>query len=210
MGCAATPYHSSMRVARAEFTIEEPWRIPDGCQPEVLRRATDGGEPRLATTIAAYHDGIAVTFLFSGVDDGIIATHLEHDAPLWQEDVVEVFLAPPSSGTRYFEIEVNPLGTTFDAIIDSPDGVRATMRTDLAWMCDGIFAAVRTTPASLDVALRIPFASVGASAGGDWRGNFFRIDRSHEHGDEFTAWHPTMKTPPDFHVPAAFGHLQFD
>ena len=103
---------------------------------------TDGGAPRLATTVAAYYDDDFLTVVFDAEDDEIVATYLGHDEPLWQEDVVEIFLAPEGL-TPYFEIEVNPLGTTFDARIDSPDGVRATMTTDLAWTCEGLFAALR-------------------------------------------------------------------
>jgi len=192
---------------RAAFAIEEPWSIPDGCPAVALLRTTDGEAPRLRTIVAAYHDDVFLTVVFRGEDDGVIATHGNHDDPLWQEDVVEVFLAPETP-KRYFEIEVNPIGTTFDAVIDSPDGVRATMRTDLAWTCDGLFAAVRTTPESFDVVMRIPFASIGAP--GEWRANFYRIDRSHRHGDDLAAWQPTRKTPADFHVPAAFGRLRFE
>jgi Carbohydrate-binding family 9 len=195
-----------MLVPRAEFSIEEPWAIPRGCTPVALRRATDGAAPRLATRLALYHDGECLTALFLGEDDGVCATYLGHDEPLWKEDVVELFLAPEQPG-RYFEIEVNPLGTTFDAVIDSPDLDRATMTTDLAWTCRELFAAVRTTPASLDVLVRVPFASLGARAEGEWRANFYRIDRGG--GDEYSAWQPTMKTPADFHVPRAFGGLRF-
>lgn len=195
-------------VARAEFSVEDPWRIPAACTRLALRRATDGAPTRLSTTTAIYHDDVFLNVVFLGGDDGVVATLLSHDDPLWQEDVVEIFLAP-AGATRYFEIEVNPIGTTFDAIIDSPDGHRATMRTDLAWTCEGLFAAVRTTPSSLDIVIRIPFASLGAAPGGEWLANLYRIDRSEEHGDEFAAWQPTMMTPPDFHVPAAFGHLRF-
>jgi hypothetical protein len=131
-------------VPLADFSIEDPWAIPPACTREPLRRSTDGAEPRLATSVASYFDDEQLTIVFSAVDDDVIATYLEHDAPLYEEDVVEVFLAPERIA-RYFEIEVNPLGTTFDAIIDSPDGVRSTMRTDLAWTCDGLFAAIRRT-----------------------------------------------------------------
>jgi hypothetical protein len=129
-------------VPLADFSIEDPWAIPPACAREPLRRSTDAVEPRLATSVAAYFDDEQLTIVFSAIDDDVIATYREHDAPLYQEDVVEVFLAPERI-TRYFEIEVNPLGTTFDAIIESPDGIRSTMRTDLAWTCDGLFAAIR-------------------------------------------------------------------
>ena len=193
-------------VPRAAFAIDNPWSVPRNCTPVALRRATDGAAPRLGTQLVLSHDGECLTALFLGDDNGVTATLLGHDEPLWKEDVVEIFLAPERP-SRYFEIEVNPLGTTFDAAIDSPALDRATMKTDLAWTCQGLFAFVRTTPASLDVAVRIPFASLGAKAEGEWRANFYRIDRGS--ADEYSAWQPTMKTPPDFHVPRLFGGLTF-
>lgn len=202
-------------VPRAGFSIEEPWTTPAGCQPVRLRCATNGEVPRLVTSVAAWNDGECLNVLFSGADDRVVATYLEHDQPLWQEDVVEVFLAPRDL-TEYFELEVNPKGTTFDARIESPDGERSTMKTELAWTCEGFVAAVRRVIESdkaitFDVLLRIPFASLGGvpQSGASWRANFFRIDRHPQLGDEYSAWQPTMKNPADFHVPAAFGTLVF-
>lgn len=202
---------STLAVPRAAFSIEDPWSIPKACERVRLRRAGDGSAPRQATSAAAYYDDEFFTVVFHAEDDEVVATLREHDEPLWQEDVFEVFIAPDGL-TPYFEIEVNPLGTTFDARIDSPDGVRGTMKTDLAWTCDGLFAALRRDDArEARAVIRIPFAALGRApvAGDEWRGNFFRIDRSSRHGDEFSAWQPAMKTPPDFHVTAAFGILHF-
>jgi len=201
----------ALDVSRATFSIEEPWILPDGCTPTPLRRATDGAPPRLATSVAAYHDEEFLTVLFLCQDDGIVASYLGHDDPLWQEDVVEIFIAP-SGTTPYFEIEVNPLGTLFDARIDSPDGVRTTMKTDLSWTCPGLLAILRREDQKTwDVVVRLPFAPFGGrpADGATWRANFFRIDRSDGYGDEFSAWQPTKKNPPDFHVAAAFGLLRF-
>lgn len=161
--------------------------------------------------MAVYYDDDFLTVVFHADDDEIVATFLGHDEPLWQEDVFEVFVAPAGL-TTYFEIEVNPLGTTFDARIDSPDGVRATMATDIAWTCHGLYAALRRDDArELHVVVRLPFIALGRppKEGQEWRANFFRIDRSAAHGDDFSAWQPTMKTPADFHVAAAFGALRF-
>ena len=63
-----------------------------------------------------------------------------------------------------------------------------------------------------DTVLRVPFSAVGRSApaaGERWLGNFFRIDRHPLRGDEYSAWRPTLRTPPDFHVPEAFGLIEF-
>jgi cellulose/xylan binding protein with CBM9 domain len=198
-------------VPLADFSVEDPWEIPGVCATAALRLATDGGSPRLATSVAAYFDNEQLTVVFSAIDDDVVATYLEHDAPLYEEDVVEIFLAPERL-TRYFEIEVNPLGTTFDAIIDSPDGVRSTMRTDLAWTCNGLFAAIRRLNEVVDTVIRIPFASLGRTAPADgetWRANFYRIDRSASRDAEFSAWQPALRRPADFHVPAAFGEIRF-
>jgi len=165
-----------MLVCRAAFSIEDPWEVPAGSETVELVLATDGSVPRLATRVAAMWDDYALTIVFSGSDDHVVATHHEHDAPLYLEDVVEVFLAPRGGG-EYFELEVNPLATTFDARIESPDGVRATMRTELAWTCRDLFAAVRRIDSQVDTVLRIPFSSLDLAApndGDEWRANFFR------------------------------------
>lgn len=206
----------TLAVPRAPFDMEEPWSTPPGCAPVRLRRATDAAVPRLATSVAAWYDDEAVSFLFSCTDDHIHATYHRRDEPLYEQDVVEVFLAPETL-TRYYELEVSPNGTLFDAVIDSPDGDRATMRADRSWTCEGFVAAIRritesSGTMSVDTLLRVPFASLGRPVPADgemWRANFFRIDRHAEHGDEYSAWQPTMREPADFHVPAAFGSLRF-
>lgn len=211
------PMPNALRVTRAAFDISDPWQVPEGAAWASLLRSTDGRAPRLATRVAATWDQAALTFLFSGSDDLVVATHRDHDAPLYEEDVVEVFLAPLAT-TQYFEIEVNPLGTTFDARITSPSGVRATMTAELGWTCERLFAAIARTKiadgpdAQVLTVIRIPFASLGVgvpATGEEWRGNLFRIDR-HPSGDEFSAWRPTFRVPADFHVAAAFGVMRFE
>jgi len=143
---------------------------------------------------------------FDGRDDGVVATLSRRDEPLWKEDVFEVFLAPP--GRRpdvYFEFEVNPLGALFDARIESPELRRETMRVDVTWNCAGYRAKVRTRPGRWSATLSIPLAPLGGEASGQWRANFFRIDRGDT--DEYSAWSPTGADPPDFHRPESFGRL---
>ena len=206
----------TLAVPRAAFDMEEPWATPRECTPVRLRRATDAAAPRLSTSVAVWYDRQYLTFLFSSTDDHIRATYHQHDEPLYEQDVVEVFLAPDGL-VRYYELEVSPNGTTFDAAIDSPDGVRATMHADREWTCEGLVVAVRRVTESsgvmsIDTAIRVPFEALERGTPNDgetWRANFFRIDRHPEHGDEYSAWQPTLKTPADFHVAAAFGALRF-
>jgi hypothetical protein len=201
---------------RAPFDMEELWSAPRGCSPVRLRCSTDGAPPRLATSVALWFDAEALNVLFSCADDRVEATHIRHDAPLYEEDVVEIFVAPERL-ERYYELEVSPRATLFDATVDSPELDRATMHVDRAWTCEGLMAAVRSITEgdgsiTTDTIVRVPFASLGRSEprdGETWRINFFRIDRHPERGDEYSAWQPTMKKPADFHVPAAFGTVRF-
>ena len=43
-------------VPFAEYSLEDPWEIPERCRPVELRRAIDGGVPRLTTIVAGYFD----------------------------------------------------------------------------------------------------------------------------------------------------------
>jgi hypothetical protein len=171
-----------------------------------LQDARDGREPRLSTSVrVGLRDGVLL-IRFDARDAGVLASLTERDAPLWTEDVVEVFLAPEDPPRLYYEFEVNPLGALFDARVDSPDLSRATMRVDPAWTCRGFSARVRRGPATWSALLRIPLSPMApAQIPSMWRANFYRVDRGKP--DEYSAWSPTFAEPPDFHVPERFGFL---
>ena len=68
-----------------------------------------GAELRFPDTVAAWFDDTCLSILFCAADDRVLATHVARDAPLYEQDVVEVFLAP-ADPREYFEIEVSPRG----------------------------------------------------------------------------------------------------
>jgi hypothetical protein len=167
---------------------------------------------------------------FQCVDRDIWGTCARRDDPLYEEEVVEAFLAPTGDVRYYYEFEVSPRNIIFDASVHSPDLNRRTMRVDTAWNCPGLQTAVRLhgplrdTPPNTrtpehpntlsrwwSVEIAIPFAAfhgAGSPRPDDaWRANFYRIDRAEP--PEFTAWSPTLEDPPNFHVPERFGFLVF-
>lgn len=176
-----------------------------------LADAVTGGTPRLSTSVrAGLRDG-ALCVRFDGRDAGVVATLTGRDAPLWTEDVFEVFLARDDPPRVYYEFEVNPLGALFDARVDSPALTRSSMRVDAAWDCPGLEARVTLRPKRWSAFLKIPLEPwCGTPAPARLRANFYRIDRggSASEPDEFTAWSPTFASPPDFHVPERFGVLR--
>lgn len=178
-----------------------------GLPPVRLRDARTGGAARLATAVRAGLRAAALCIRFDGRDAGVVATLRERDAPLWTEDVFEVFLAAEDPPRRYFEFEVNPLGAIFDARVESPELVRASMRVDASWDCAGLSARVTLRPGRWSALLTIPLEPLfGPEAPERLRANFTRIDRGDE--DEYSAWSPTFAEPADFHVPERFGVLR--
>lgn len=208
--------NTRVAVRRGTFTAADPFDAAPSAEIFALVRSSDGGKPLLPTTCSVRYDDRALYAHFIAIDDHRVATYRNHDDPLWEEDVVEVFLSPETL-TRYFEFEVSPAGATFDAAVFSPDGARATMTVDRNWDCAGLQVFQQLVHDTADswewhTLLVIPFESLGRTtpvAGETWRANFFRVDR-HTRGDEYSAWQATLKTPPDFHVPSAFGTIVFE
>lgn len=178
-----------------------------------LRLATDGGTPRLGTRASLLDDGDRLVVRFDCEDPEPRATHTERDAPLWEEEVVEVFLAPGhETPRRYFELELNPLGAVFDTVVVSPRGGREGMRVDASWTCEGLESA-----AEIDhdrglwtATMAIPWRSLAepGTTPAAWRLNLYRIDRPSGSPAEYSAWSPTLRDPADFHLPDRFGFVR--
>jgi hypothetical protein len=175
-------------------------------QAVALLRAQDGAPPLLRTAVRVALRNGNLLARFDGRDRGVVATLTERDGPLWKEDVFEVFLSPDGSPGVYYEFEVNPLGTLFDARIESPQGRRETMRADVSWNCPGFAARAGRREDHWWARFQIPLAPLSPEAAVHWRANFYRIDRGEP--DEYSAWSPTFAEPPDFHRPDRFGLLR--
>ena len=197
------------RVADGSFPDRSAWSSIEALS---LRRAQDGAAVAQATAVRIAHDGARLLVRFDCEDRDVWATRARRDDALWEEEVVEVFLAPGADDpAAYVEIEVNPLGTLFDARVSNPDGRRETMRVDRSWDLPGIEVAVARERGGWSASIAMPWA--GLAPGGPppiWRANFFRIERPRDGEAEFSCWSPTLADPPDFHKPHFFGRLVLD
>jgi alpha-galactosidase len=117
--------------------------------------------------------------------------------PLWERDVVEVFLQPPErAGLKsYREVEVSPTGQLLEIQVEASGKKRLLGESRARARVD---EAARVWTAELAVPMR------GAEDG--WRLNLFRVEGQGD-GRVYSAWSPTGTPRPDFHVPAAFGQL---
>lgn len=178
-------------------------------------RADGSGAPVQPTHARVAWDGERLFVRFDCRDEEIWWTHTRRDAALWEEEVVEIFLAAGAEDpARYFEFEVNPGGVLFDAVVENPDGIRATLRADTSWDCRGLLWAAEADPAAgrWIAYLGIPLRELTGSRSIPtvWRANLFRVDRPRGGAPEFTAWSPPLTEPADFHKPSRFGRIELE
>jgi len=194
----------------AKAAVLGPFYLNDGSRQE-----------RERTTVRVWYDAQALCLGWTCADSDIQATFTNRDSKFWEEEVVEFFITPKDL-TRYFELQWNPLGGVFDAII--------TNKLDEAGISKGIIgnwdftakdmrSAVKvkgTVGNSSDkdefwqVEVRLPFADLGQPApkpGDVWRANFYRFNRTKGLPVEPVGWSPTLL--PGFHQPNRFGYLEF-
>jgi alpha-galactosidase len=130
---------------------------------------------------------------------------------LWDRDVAEAFLQPePARPRHYKEFEVSPNGMWIDLQI-GPGGEFGDGR-ELKNLKSGLRRSAwidqeqRVWSAELAIPMRALTADFDADA--SWRANFYRVEGRHE-PRFYSAWRATKTAQPDFHVPGAFGRLEF-
>jgi hypothetical protein len=171
----------------------------------------DGSRGPYGTSASVRREADALVFEFLCDDPDPWATHLRRDAPLYEEEVVEVFLAPGvASPTNYFEFEISPTGVLFDARVFNPCGLHACIEVDTAWNCPGAEwgAQIDADARRWTARLKLPLDSLGPDARStqEWRLNLYRIERPRNgRPTELQCWSPTLTDPGSFHRAAQFG-----
>lgn len=204
MALPATP---RLRSAKRAPGPDKSWW--QGIDPVVLSDVVTAGPPRQATRVRTAWDEERWHLLFEMDDAEPWATYTSREQPLWNEEVVEVFVDPVGDLEGYFEVEINPRGTVKDLVLRR---TASGWRKDFAWSVEGLRSRVERTPAGWLAEISIPFAALGAvrpSLGSIWRVNFLRIDRPGGPGTEadLSAWSPTGLR--QFHRAARFGFVEF-
>ncbi len=197
-------------VVWSKAALLSPFVLNDGSGPE-----------RERTAVRIWYDESALYLGWTCTDDDIQATFTARDSKFWEEEVAEFFV---TSGPldRYFELQWNPLGGEFDAIISNKmdsRGISTSFTGDWSFTAKGMKSAVKLKGTAADssdkdelwqVEAVIPFADLGEAAPKPktvWRGNFYRFNRAKDRQPELLSWSPTLL--PGFHQPSRFGYLEF-
>ena len=159
-------------------------------------------------------------------DHYLISNFREHDSPLWDEDVAEVFLDPNGDGLNYIEFDVNPLGTVTDVFLAKPyyNGGHSNFKWNLKNPKVGVYVSgTLNNNNDIDTGwvceIALPFNSIKEADSSFsfpphdkdvWRINFYRYDyfiKNNNTVSEMSAWNQTDKR--GFHVPERFGRIIF-
>jgi Carbohydrate family 9 binding domain-like len=179
----------------------------NGIIPVHFRENVHGGTPLQGTEVRCAWNDAEFRVLFTCADEHVWAIQTKRDGPLWEEEVVEIFIDPVGDAKCYFEFEVNPLNTALDLVLRKN---QSGWRKDFSWDCDGFRSAVQRVETGWNAEIAIPFGSIAAGppmVGAEWRANFCRIDRPMDVPRELTAWSPTLL--PTFHETRRFGRVRF-
>ncbi len=192
----------------------------EGAPPIELVLADTGAKPRQRTTARMLWDDEYLYIGFHCEDTDIWGITTERDQPIFQQEVVEVFIDEDRDNYGYIEIEVNPLNAVLDLFALLRNG---HLRGLWDWDSEGLRTAVvvdgdptkRGTPdRSWTVEIAIPMSDfmmaphLPPQPGDVWHINLYRIDRAETTaGDEYTAWSPPGRI--NYHTPERFGRLVF-
>ena len=179
------------------------------------------------TSVRIAWEPTALYVAFACVDADVLCSGTMHrDDDLSREDAVEVFLDPVGDGRAFFEFQVAPDGTLFDAVHlytatpetlgdgrIRPDIVRTDRWSMREWDLPGYEAAARRTPDGWTAELRIPAAPLLRRLGRERldirvapRAQFVRCDHD---GPAFFQqyWSPCIHGNPH-NSPARYGTLR--
>lgn len=192
---------------------------------ETFFRHATNGEPALQETqVGLMFDDNYFHIRFKAFQNPFLHqnTYQNHNDPLYNQEVFEVFIAPnDETPENYCEIEINPnnklwIGKIYNPIKDMGGNTISAM---VDYEQSGIKHSVETAKDTWEGSLSIPYNLIGKAP--VYRLNFYRIVAICSHSEpnwectaetcNFLCWSPTMSgSQPAFHRPEYFGKVQIN
>ncbi|WP_163868369.1 carbohydrate-binding family 9-like protein [Myxococcus eversor] len=187
-----------------------------GATPVVLQGSFDGRPVKLRTEARLAYDDAFLYVAFDCEDPDVWGTLRKRDDPIYEQEVVEIFLDANADGRTYNELQVSPHNVNFDAYFPA-----RRQGMDLSWD-SGMTSAVKVRGTLDDasdkddgwsVEMRIPFAklaevpNVPPRPGERWRFNLYRLEHHGRRTVEGQAFSPLFVG--DFHALPRFAWLTF-
>lgn len=136
-------------------------------------------------------------------DDFVWGTFTERDTPIYTEECVEAFICPSGQYRQYYEINVSPRNTVFDAFVLNGGEIEGPRKlvsfTD--YTCEGMITCVHIDGVlathgarGWSVEYALPFRMLigndhlSPEPGDAWRLNLYRIDSLERNKLDLYAW----------------------
>ena len=155
-------------------------------------------------------------------DTNISSPYTECNQDLWKSDAVEMFIATSYTTNYhqlYVEIELNPNGALFLSLINNTcDDCGSNCVHENYQLCNNKRAvqyynssvSITGNSWTTEIEVSLDWVAELTSNGKDptdIQANFFRVDDTFT-GQQLSAYNPTNKNPPCFHVPSKFISLK--
>lgn len=146
-------------------------------------------KPPLRTRAKMLWDSTCLYIYAELQEPDLWGTLRQHDTIIYDDNDFEIFINPDNTTHRYFELEINALGTVMDLFMNKP--YRNGGKALLSWDTQGLESAVKTAgtinhPGDVDqgwsVEMAIPLKSLSfwgdgpVRDGSQWRINFSRVE----------------------------------
>jgi hypothetical protein len=181
-------------------------KIWGSMNPVTLVDVVTGGQAKGTTQVKTCWDASTLYVRFECREDYAVSDFSNRDDPLYEQDVVEIFIDEEGAGHRYFELELSPNNVIFDAIIENDKG---NITIHLDWDAEGLVTGVQLDGEIRFYELRLPFVNFqhAPDEGTTWRVNFYRINEDIQGKRHYQAWSSTGAV--NYHIPSCFGTLLF-
>ena len=164
-----------------------------------------GEKPSQKTTAMLLWDENYLYVAFDCIDDYIMSSMIDYNQPLYDEDVVEIFIDDDGDKRTYLEIEVNPN----NAVLHYEVHNKGSYKISFARIEQTIISAVKKEKGRTTYEIAIPTNEFlnPIKSGVKWHFNLYRIDRGNDGFDEYTAFSPTGEV--NYHHPECFATIEF-
>ena len=176
-----------------------------------LGEVLQGGKTEFQTLVSACYTKDALCFrLVCKAAHKLVAEYEGPCTPVWRGDVAEVFVSPYGDMHWYYECDVAPNGSNFNARVYNPDD-----RSGYAHCLDDddVITRAQVVEGGWIAEIEIPFAVIlkeedlGKIKELPWCGNVYRINMGN---GEHSSFAPTKTEKITFHVPSAFAKWEFE
>lgn len=196
-----------MSYSIKKVNVEKYSNVEWDCIPMASLVANDGETPKYQTDFQICRNADKLMFRFTCEEDTVRATMTEFNAPIYDEETVELFLSSEGDLSNYLEVEVNALGAVFLANVHND----LNGNTKLDYVQENcVNAVIEKDEYSADWTAygELPSKLFKGSFDGVWSFNAYRIKRTPDGAMVLMAFSPTFED--NFHKPQYFDNLVFE